>query len=144
MQPVNIHEAKTLLSRLVEEAARGEAFIIAKAGKPLVKVVPLDATDIGTQRRLGFMRPDAPSQLGRSPSFRLPEGVLGLGSAAGEGHDDANGTIAFARDGIGMGVLPFGCGYGFGSTGFSLGRPPSSMSKPGSNAVSPCGPRKAG
>ena len=39
MKQVNIHEAKTHLSRLVEEAARGEAFVIAKAGKPLVKVV---------------------------------------------------------------------------------------------------------
>jgi prevent-host-death family protein len=43
MRTVNIHEAKTQLSRLVEQAAAGEAFIIAKAGKPLVKVVPLDA-----------------------------------------------------------------------------------------------------
>ena len=55
MHTVNIHEAKTHLSRLVDEASRGEAFIIAKAGKPLVKVVPLDAQDLGTQRRLGFM-----------------------------------------------------------------------------------------
>lgn len=43
MKQVNIHEAKTHLSRLVEEAARGEPFVIAKAGKPLVKVVPLEA-----------------------------------------------------------------------------------------------------
>lgn len=42
MRSVNIHEAKTHLSRLVEQAARGEAFIIAKAGKPMVKVVPID------------------------------------------------------------------------------------------------------
>ena len=42
MKSVNIHEAKTHLSRLVEEAARGEGFIIAKAGKPMVKVVPLE------------------------------------------------------------------------------------------------------
>ena len=41
MQSVNIHDAKTHLSRLVEEAAGGKAFIIAKAGKPMVKVVPL-------------------------------------------------------------------------------------------------------
>ena len=37
MQTVNIHEAKTHLSRLIEQAARGEPFVIAKAGKPLVK-----------------------------------------------------------------------------------------------------------
>jgi prevent-host-death family protein len=42
MDIVNIHEAKTHLSRLVENAAKGEPFIIAKAGKPMVKVVPLD------------------------------------------------------------------------------------------------------
>jgi len=42
METVNIHEAKTHLSRLVEKAAKGEPFIIAKAGKPMVKVVPLD------------------------------------------------------------------------------------------------------
>ena len=37
MRTVNIHEAKTNLSRLVAEAAKGESFVIAKAGKPLVK-----------------------------------------------------------------------------------------------------------
>jgi prevent-host-death family protein len=55
MRTVNIHEAKTHLSRLVERAANGEPFIIAKAGKPLVKVVPLDAPPAQSPRRLGFM-----------------------------------------------------------------------------------------
>ena len=56
MQAVNIHEAKTHLSRLVEDAARGKSFIIAKAGKPMVKVVPLEERDFGDEpRRLGFM-----------------------------------------------------------------------------------------
>jgi prevent-host-death family protein len=55
MRTVNIHEAKTQLSRLVEAAANGEPFIIAKAGKPQVKVVPLDAPDPGKTKRLGFM-----------------------------------------------------------------------------------------
>ena len=55
MITVNIHEAKTQLSRLVEQAARGEAFIIAKAGKPMVKVIPLGRSETGTARRLGFM-----------------------------------------------------------------------------------------
>ncbi|MGN6314845.1 type II toxin-antitoxin system Phd/YefM family antitoxin [Trinickia sp.] len=55
MEIVNIHEAKTHLSRLVDRAALGEAFIIAKAGKPLVKVVPLDAPVAGQRRRLGFL-----------------------------------------------------------------------------------------
>ena len=43
MKTVNIHEAKTHLSRLVEAAAAGEEIIIAKAGKPLVKLVALAA-----------------------------------------------------------------------------------------------------
>jgi len=55
MRRVNIHEAKTHLSRLVDEAAKGESFIIAKAGKPVVKVTALD-TPTGVQiRRLGFL-----------------------------------------------------------------------------------------
>ena len=53
MRTVNIHEAKTHLSRLVEAAAKGESFIIAKAGKPLVKVVPLEASP--AKKRIGFM-----------------------------------------------------------------------------------------
>lgn len=55
MQTVNIHEAKTHLSRLIDAAARGESFIIAKAGKPMVKVVPLDRPAASEVRRLGFM-----------------------------------------------------------------------------------------
>ena len=50
---VNMHEAKTQLSKLVERAVGGEAFVIAKAGKPLVKVVPLDAP--AAPQRIGFM-----------------------------------------------------------------------------------------
>ena len=55
MQTINIHEAKTHLSRLVDEAANGEPFVIAKAGKPLVKVTRLDAPAAGQLRRLGFL-----------------------------------------------------------------------------------------
>lgn len=55
MHTVNIHEAKTHLSRLVEEAARGESFVIAKAGKPLVKVMALNAPTAGQIRRVGFL-----------------------------------------------------------------------------------------
>ena len=54
MVTVNIHEAKTQLSKLVDRAAKGEPFIIAKAGKPLVKVVALDAPK--KPQRLGFMK----------------------------------------------------------------------------------------
>ena len=61
MKTFNIHEAKTHLSRLVEAAAKGEPFIIAKAGKPMVKVLPLDAPVETTQvprkmQRIGFMK----------------------------------------------------------------------------------------
>jgi prevent-host-death family protein len=55
MRTVNIHEAKTHLSRLVDLAAKGEPFIIAKSGKPLVKVTPLDAPGATEVRRLGFL-----------------------------------------------------------------------------------------
>lgn len=55
MQTFNIHEAKTHLSRLIEKASKGEPFVIAKAGKPLVKVMPLDAPDTSQIKRLGFM-----------------------------------------------------------------------------------------
>jgi prevent-host-death family protein len=53
MVTVNIHEAKAQLSRLVDRAARGEPFVIAKAGKPLVKVSALDAP--AAAPRLGFL-----------------------------------------------------------------------------------------
>lgn len=53
MHTVNIHEAKAQLSKLVDQAAKGESFVITKAGKPLVKVVPVDAPM--TAQRLCFM-----------------------------------------------------------------------------------------
>lgn len=55
MKTVNMHEAKTQLSKLVEEAAKGEAFVIAKAGKPVVKVTALSAPTSAQIRRFGFM-----------------------------------------------------------------------------------------
>lgn len=55
MQTINIHEAKTQLSRLVDQAVKGDSFIIAKAGKPMVKVTRLDAPSAERVRRLGFM-----------------------------------------------------------------------------------------
>ncbi len=55
MKQVNIHEAKTHLSKLVDAAANGESFIIAKNGKPIAKVTAIDAPDSGQVRRLGFM-----------------------------------------------------------------------------------------
>ena len=56
MRTINIHQAKTQLSRLVEEAAKGKSFIIAKAGKPMVRVIALDTPRGSHVRRLGFLR----------------------------------------------------------------------------------------
>ncbi|MGI3903778.1 MAG: type II toxin-antitoxin system Phd/YefM family antitoxin [Janthinobacterium lividum] len=55
METFNIHEAKTHLSKLVERAAKGESFVIAKAGKPLVKIVPLEPVE-KPKRRIGFLK----------------------------------------------------------------------------------------
>lgn len=63
MRTVNVHEAKTHLSRLVEAAARGESFVIAKAGKPMVRVVPIGEPMQQVQKRIGF----APGR------FRVPD-----------------------------------------------------------------------
>lgn len=53
MSTVNIHAAKTQLSRLVEEAAGGKEIVIAKAGKPVAKLGPL--TPGGKERKLGLL-----------------------------------------------------------------------------------------
>ena len=53
MVTVDIHEAQTQLSKLVDRAAKGEPFVISKAGKPLVKVAALGAPE--APRRLGFL-----------------------------------------------------------------------------------------
>jgi prevent-host-death family protein len=50
-----MHEAKTRLSQLVAQAARGEGFIIAKAGKPVVRVTAIESPEQGQQKRIGFL-----------------------------------------------------------------------------------------
>ena len=70
MKTVNIHQAKTQLSKLVEGASKGESFIIAKAGKPVAKVTALDTPTGSHVKRLGFMDgqisvPDDFDQMGR-------------------------------------------------------------------------------
>ena len=55
MYTVNIHQAKTHLSRLVDQAAKGDSFVIAKAGRPLVKVTALESPAGGKVRRTGFL-----------------------------------------------------------------------------------------
>jgi len=56
MRSINIHEAKTHLSRLVDEVEKGEPFIIAKAGKPKAQVVPISASKKKAKKRIGFMK----------------------------------------------------------------------------------------
>lgn len=57
VRSVNMHEAKTHLSRLVDEAAAGQSFVICKAGRPMVRVMPIDSGDDAalTKRRLGLL-----------------------------------------------------------------------------------------
>lgn len=54
MLTVNIHDAKTRLSELIARAVKGEPFIIAKAGKPMVKVTAIDAPEPKARKRIGF------------------------------------------------------------------------------------------
>ncbi|MBM1144506.1 type II toxin-antitoxin system prevent-host-death family antitoxin [Alcanivorax sp. ZXX171] len=56
MDIINMHDAKTRLSQLVDKAAKGEPFIIAKAGKPVARVTAVDAPEPGKTRRLGFLK----------------------------------------------------------------------------------------
>lgn len=81
MKTFNIHEAKTQLSKLVEGASKGEAFVIAKAGKPVAKVTALGAPTGAQVRRLGFMKglisvPEDFDQMGRAEI----ESVFGSGA----------------------------------------------------------------
>jgi prevent-host-death family protein len=55
METVNIHEAKTHLSRLLERVARGDSVILAKAGKPIARLVPIGPAERAPQQRTGFM-----------------------------------------------------------------------------------------
>jgi prevent-host-death family protein len=57
MRQVNMHEAKTHLSRLLEEAAAGAPFVICKAGRPMVRVTPLEDGGVSAapRRRLGLL-----------------------------------------------------------------------------------------
>ena len=71
MQTFNIHQAKTQLSRLVDQAAKGEPFVIAKSGKPLVKVIALNAPEPGQVNRLGFM----------TGQIAVPDDFDGMGQA---------------------------------------------------------------
>jgi prevent-host-death family protein len=82
MITVNIHQAKTQLSKLVDQAAAGESFIIAKAGKPMVKVVPLEGVEKSTAGRLGFM----------AGEIKIPEDFDQMGAQEIEGMFAGRGT----------------------------------------------------
>ena len=56
MLTVNIHDAKTRLSKLIQMAVNGEPFVIAKAGKPMVKVTAIDAPEPVAKRRIGSLK----------------------------------------------------------------------------------------
>lgn len=81
MHTVNIHEAKTHLSSLIDQAVKGEPFVIAKAGRPLVRVTALDAPEPAHARRLGVLRgqfsvPDDFDRMGEQDVVELFGGSL--------------------------------------------------------------------
>jgi prevent-host-death family protein len=84
MVTVNIHEAKTQLSKLVDRAAKGEPFVIAKAGKPLVKVSALEAP--AKPQRLGVLSGEiaVPPDFDRMGESEIEAIFAGLRRATGE------------------------------------------------------------
>ena len=56
MKTVHIHDTETHLSKLIAAAAKGEPFLIAEAGKPMVQVAPIDAPKAPYRRRTGTWR----------------------------------------------------------------------------------------
>ncbi len=81
MEIINIHQAKTHLSKLIERAVNGEPFVIAKAGKPLVKVMAIDAPVAGQIRRLGFLEGEirVPDDFDRMASAEIEDLFGGIG-----------------------------------------------------------------
>jgi prevent-host-death family protein len=75
MPTVNVHAAKTHFSRIVDQAAAGEEIIIAKAGKPVARLVPLMSPQQQPTRQLGALAGVAviPPDFGAA----LPDDVLG-------------------------------------------------------------------
>ena len=77
MKTVNLHAAKTHLSRLVDEAAAGEEIVIARAGKPVARLVALRAG--ARKRKPGLLR----GRIRVSPDFDAPMPSDVLDSFAG-------------------------------------------------------------
>lgn len=71
MDIVNIHQAKTHLSKLLARVLRGEEFVIAKAGKPVARVVPYENAPARQKKRIGLLKdagfkvPDNFDEIGR-------------------------------------------------------------------------------
>lgn len=79
METINIHDAKTHLSKLVEKAFHGESFVIAKAGKPMVRVTSIDSPEPNQVKRIGFLQgqiqvPDDFNQMGSDKVLEMFEG----------------------------------------------------------------------
>lgn len=72
MKQMNIHQAKTELSKLIERVEAGEHIVIARAGKPAAKLVPLTTT--GRRRRLGLL--DGKFRIPDDFNAPLPESIL--------------------------------------------------------------------
>jgi prevent-host-death family protein len=83
MRTINIHAAKTHLSRLVDEAEKGEPFIIAKSGKPKVQVIQLDKpAKTSAKRRIGSLEglykiPDDFEEIDKQLDKEIEELMLG-------------------------------------------------------------------
>ncbi len=80
---VNIHDAKTHLSRLIQRALDGENIVIAKAGRPLVRLVPVLTDSFDKRRSLGFLK----DEIQVSPDFDapLPDDILDAFGPSGKG-----------------------------------------------------------
>ncbi len=72
MKKINIYEAKTRLSQLVEEAAAGKDIVIARAGRPVARLTRLK--DAGRKRRLGIL--DGKFRIPEDFNRHLPDAVL--------------------------------------------------------------------
>lgn len=80
-----MHDAKTRLSQLVDKAAKGESVVIAKAGKPVARVVAIDHTNDRKPRRTGFLAGciEVPEDFDRIGDTEI-EQLFGLASASQE------------------------------------------------------------
>ena len=76
MKSVNMHEAKTHLSRLVAQVAEGESIIIAKSGRSVAKLSPLDSVAGPGMRRTGFLvgRIRVPEDFDRMGEVEIAQG----------------------------------------------------------------------